>query len=158
MKTDSVQFKAVIKQNGEMNAAFVEFPFSTEEIFGKKGQVKIKAVFDDKVEYRGSLAKMKSECHILDLTQEIRKQLGKSFGDEVSVSLTEDKEERIVEIAEDIVLLFNENPDAKVLFDKMSYTHRKEYIRWIEEAKKPETRENRKLKMIQMILDGKKGI
>lgn len=158
MKTDSVQFKAVIKQNGEMNAAFVEFPFSTEEIFGKKGQVKIKAVFDDKVEYRGSLAKMKSECQILGLTQEIRKQIGKSFGDEVSVSLTEDKEERIVEIAEDIVLLFNENPDAKVLFDKMSYTHRKEYIRWIEEAKKPETRENRKVKMIRMILDGKKGI
>lgn len=158
MKTDSVQFKAVIKQNGEMNAAFVEFPFSTEEIFGKKGQVKIKAVFDDKVEYRGSLAKMKSECHILGLTQEIRKQLGKSFGDEVSISLTEDKEERIVEIAEDIVLLFNENSDAKELFDKMSYTHRKEYIRWIEEAKKPETRENRKVKMIRMILDGKKGI
>lgn len=158
MKTDSVQFKAVIKQNGEMNAAFVEFPFSTEEIFGKKGQVKIKAVFDDKVEYRGSLAKMKSECHILGLTQEIRKQVGKTFGDEVSVSLTEDKEERVVEIVEDIVLLFNENHDAKVLFDKMSYTHRKEYIRWIEEAKKPETRENRKVKMIRMILDGKKGI
>ncbi|WP_308005770.1 YdeI/OmpD-associated family protein [uncultured Chryseobacterium sp.] len=158
MKTDSVQFKAVIKQNGEMNAAFVEFPFSMEEIFGKKGQVKIKAVFDDKVEYRGSLAKMKSECHILGLTQEIRKQLGKTFGDEVSVSLTEDKEERVVEIAEDIVSLFNENPEAKVLFDKMSYTHRKEYIRWIEEAKKPETRENRKVKMIRMILDRKKGI
>lgn len=158
MKTDAIQFKAVIKQNGKMNAAFVEFPFSTDELFGKKGQVKIKAVFDGKVEYRGSLAKMKSECHILGLTQEIRKQLGKAFGDEVFVSLTEDKEERVVEIAKDIVLLFNENPEAKILFDKMSYTHRKEYIRWIEEAKKKETRENRKLKMIQMILEGKKGI
>jgi len=158
MKTDSVQFKAVIKQNGEMNAAFVEFPFSTQEVFGKKGQVKIKAVFDDKVEYRGSLAKMKFDCHILGLTQEIRNKLGKTFGDEVSVYLLEDKEERVVEIAEDIALVFNENPEAKVLFDKMSYTHRKEYIRWIEEAKKPETRENRKVKMIRMILDGKKGI
>lgn len=158
MRTDDIQFKAVIKQNGKMNAAFVEFPFSTEELFGKKGQVKIKAVFDGKVEYRGSLAKMKSECHILGLTQEIRNKLNKTFGDEVFVSLTEDKEERIVEIAEDIVLLFNENPEAKILFDKMSYTHRKEYIRWIEEAKKTETRENRKLKMIQMILEGKKGI
>lgn len=158
MKTDAIQFKAVIKQNGKMNAAFVEFPFSTEELFGKKGQVKIKAVFDEKVEYRGSLAKMKSDCHILGLTQEIRKQLGKTFGDEVFVSLTEDREERVVEIAKDIVVLFNENPEAKILFDKMSYTHRKEYIRWIEEAKKTETRENRKLKMIQMILEGKKGI
>ncbi|PTT40593.1 hypothetical protein DBR28_05565, partial [Chryseobacterium sp. HMWF028] len=137
---------------------FVEFPFSTEELFKKKGQVKIKAVFDGKVEYRGSLAKMKSDCHILGLTQEVRKQLDKTFGDEVAVSLTEDKEERVVAIADDITIVFNENPEAKTLFDKMSYTHKKEYIRWIEEAKKPETRENRKIKMIQMILDGKKGI
>ena len=158
MNANPIKFTAIIQQNGAMNAAFVEFPFSTEELFHKKGLVKIKAVFDDKVEYRGSLAKMNSDCHILGLTQEIRKQLGKTFGDEVSVSLTEDKEERVVAIADDITNVFNENPEAKALFDKMSYTHRKEYIRWIEEAKKPETRENRKIKMIQMILDGKKGI
>lgn len=158
MNPQIIKFSAIIQQNGEMNAAFVEFPFSTEELFNKKGQVKIKALFDGNVEYRGSLAKMKSDCHILGLTQEVRKQLGKTFGDEVSVSLTEDKEERVVEVAEDIVSVFNENPEAKTLFNKMSYTHKKEYIRWIEEAKKPETRENRKIKMIQMILDGKKGI
>ncbi|MCE3075249.1 YdeI/OmpD-associated family protein [Chryseobacterium gwangjuense] len=158
MKSETIQFSAIIKQNGNLNATFVEFPFSTEEVFGKKGQIKIKALFDGSVEYRGSLAKMKSDCHILGLTQEIRRKLGKNFGDEVSVSLVEDKEERTVEIADDITSAFNENPEARKLFDKMSYTHRKEYIRWIEEAKKPETRENRKVKMIQMILDGKKGI
>jgi len=158
MMQDKIEFTALIQQNGEMDAAFVEFPFSTVELFGKKGQVKIKATFDNKVEYRGSLAKMKSDCHILGLTQDIRKQLGKTFGDKVLVSLIEDKEERTVEIADDIAFVFNENPEAKALFDKMSYTHRKEYIRWIEEAKKSETRENRKVKMIRMILDGKKGI
>lgn len=158
MKSQTIKFTAAIQQNGEMDAAFVEFPFSTEELFNKKGQVKIKVLFDGKVEYRGSLAKMKSDCHILGLTQEVRKQLGKTFGDHVSVSLIEDKEERVVEVADDIVSVFNESPEAKALFDKMSYTHKKEYIRWIEEAKKPETRENRKIKMIQMILDGKKGI
>lgn len=153
-----IKFSAVIQQNREMNAAFIEFPFSTEELFNKKGQVKVKAVFDGNVEYRGSLTKMKSDCHILGLTQEVRKKLGKTFGDKVSVSLSEDKEERVVEVADDIISVFNENPEAKTLFDKMSYTHKKEYIRWIEEAKKPETRENRKIKMIQMIMDGKKGI
>jgi len=158
MKPQPIQFKAIIKQHETINAAFVEFPFSTEELFNKKGQVKIKALFDDTVEYRGSLAKMKSDCHILGLTQEIRKQLGKNFGDEISVSLTEDLEERTVEIADDILIVFNENPEARALFDKMSYTHRKEYIRWINEAKKPETRENRKVKMIQMILEEKKGV
>ncbi|WP_347219699.1 YdeI/OmpD-associated family protein [Chryseobacterium sp.] len=158
MSPQPILFTAIIQRNGEMNAAFVEFPFSTEELFNKKGQVKVKATFDSKVEYRGSLVKMKSDRHILGLTQEIRKQLEKTFGDKVSISLIQDKEERIVEIADDITFILNENPDAKILFDKMSYTHKKEYIRWIEEAKKPETRENRKGKMIQMILEGKKGI
>ncbi|MCW3160603.1 YdeI/OmpD-associated family protein [Chryseobacterium oryctis] len=158
MSSTPIKFSATIKQNGNINAAFVEFPFSTEELFGKKGQVKIKALFDDKIEYRGSLAKMKSDCHILGLTQEVRKQLGKTFGDEISVSLIEDKEERIVQISDDIAEIFSKNTKVKTLFEKMSYTHKKEYIRWIEEAKKPETRENRKIKMIQMILDGKKGI
>ncbi|WP_426476668.1 YdeI/OmpD-associated family protein [Chryseobacterium sp. CBSDS_008] len=138
MPFKTIEFTALIQQNGEMNAAFVEFPFSTEELFNKKGQVKIKALFDDKVEYRGSLVKMKTDCHILGLTQEVRKQLGKTFGDQVSVSLIEDKEERIVEIADDIASVFNANPEVKALFDAMSYTHRKEYIRWIEEARKPE--------------------
>lgn len=158
MNSQPVLFTAIIQQNETMNAAFVEFPFSTEELFNKKGQVKILAIFDGKVEYRGSLAKMKSDCHILGLTQEVRKQLGKTFGDEVTVSLMEDKKERIVDLSDDIALVFNNHPDAKALFDTMSYTHKKEYIRWIEEAKKPETRENRKTKMIQMILNGKKGI
>ena len=158
MTQDFVSFKAILKQNGNMNAAYVEFPYSTEELYGKKGQVKINVVIDGTVEYRGSLANMGQGIHCLGLTQKIRKEIGKSFGDEVSVKIWEDKEERIVEIPEDVQIVFDENQEAKSLFDAMSYTHRKEYIRWIEEAKKTETREKRKIKMIEMILAGKKGI
>lgn len=158
MTPDYLSFTGIILQHEKMNAAYLKFPFDAEEKYGKKGQVKIKALLDDKVEYRGSLAKMKSDFHMLGLTQEVRKQLGKSFGEEVSVKIWEDKEERIVEIPEDVQILFSENLKAKELFDAMSFTHRKEYIRWIVDAKKPETRENRKVKMIEMILAGKKGI
>ena len=41
---------------------------------------------------------------------------------------------------------FNQNNSAFELYQKMSYTHRKEYMRWITDAKKPETRETEKLK------------
>lgn len=155
---EKIKFEAPIIQHKNMNVAYVEFPFSTEELFGKKGQVKIKATIDDKTEYQGSLANMGQGCHVLGLTQAVRKDLKKTFGDTVSVELWEDKEERVVEIPDDVVEVFNKNEKAKELFDAMSYTHRKEYIRWIIEAKKPETRENRKVKMIEMILAGKKGI
>lgn len=158
MTQDYIAFEGIIEQHGEINAAFIKFPFSTEELFGKKGQVKIKVLLDGKVEYRGSLAKMKSNFHMLGITQEVRKQLGKSFGEVVSVKLWEDKEERMVEIPTDVLEIFNQNNSAFELYQKMSYTHRKEYMRWITDAKKPETRENRKIKMIEMILAGKKGI
>ena len=153
-----ITFSAEIQQHQDINAAFVNFPFDTVELFGKKGQVKVKILLDDKVVYRSSLANMGGDCHRLGLTQAIRKELGKTFGDIVEVKLWEDKEERIVEIPEDVQMVFNENVQAKEMFEAMSYTHRKEYIRWIVEAKKTETRENRKLKMIEMILAGKKGI
>lgn len=158
MLQNYITFEGIIEKHGEINAAFIRFPFSTEELFGKRGQVKIKVLLDGKVEYRGSLAKMKSNFHMLGLTQEVRKQLGKDFGDKVSVKLWEDQEERIVEIPEDVLEIFNQNNTAFELYQKMSYTHRKEYMRWITDAKKPETRENRKIKMIEMILAGKKGI
>lgn len=90
-----IEFTSIIRQKEGMNAAFVEFPFSTQELFGKKGQVKVRAVFDGRVEYRGSLARMGSTCHLLGLTQEVRTRLGKSFGDTVKVELEEDKEEHI---------------------------------------------------------------
>ena len=91
MTQDYLAFEGIIEQHGEINAAFIKFPFSTEELFGKKGQVKIKVLLDGKVEYKGSLAKMKSNFHMLGLTQEVRILLGKYFGVEVSVILWEDQ-------------------------------------------------------------------
>lgn len=152
MASKKYKFKATILQNGTMNAAYVEFPYSVEDEFGMKGQVKVKVLFDGKVEYRGSLAKMKSDCHILGLTQDVRKQLNKGFDDEVSVELWQDLEERIVEIPNDVIALFEENEEAFSKYEKLSYTHRKEYMKWIEEAKKEETREKRKIKMLEMLL------
>jgi uncharacterized protein YdeI (YjbR/CyaY-like superfamily) len=37
----------------------------------------------------------------------------------------------------------------------MSYSHRKDYADWIEEAKRPETRERRVAKAVEMIREGK---
>ncbi|HAP94337.1 YdeI/OmpD-associated family protein [Epilithonimonas hominis] len=157
LKNNPITFSAEIQQHQNINAAFVNFPFDTGELFGKKGQVKVRVLLDNKVEYRSSLANM-GGCHRLGLTQAIRKDLGKTFGDIVEVKLWEDKEERTVIVPDDVQELLNQNEKAKEFYDKMSYTHKKEYIRWIDDAKKEETRKRRKIKMIEMLLEGKKGI
>jgi uncharacterized protein YdeI (YjbR/CyaY-like superfamily) len=53
---------------------------------------------------------------------------------------------------------FKKDKDAKAFFDKLSYTHQKEYVNWIEEAKKVETRQSRILKTMDMLKQGKRGI
>ena len=93
-------------KHGELSAAFLQFSFSVKKLFEKKGQVKIKAIFDNIVEHRGSLAKIKSDFQMLGSTKDVRIKLGKSFGDEVSVKVWEDKEERIVEISNDFLTSF----------------------------------------------------
>ena len=42
------------------------------------------------------------------------------------------------------------------LYYKQSYTHRKEYVNWINEAKKIETRNRRIVKAIEMLQNGNK--
>lgn len=147
-------FKAKLIKVADMNATYVNIPFDVEETYGKKGQVKVKANIEG-VEYRGSLAKMQKDApHILVVTQAIRKQINKSAGDEVKISLIVDTEKREIEIPKDLSVLLEKNKKAKEFFAKLSYTNSKEYVRWIESAKKAETRESRLNATIEKLLAG----
>lgn len=144
-----IEFEAEILKHERFNASYVVFPFSAEALFGKKGQVKIKVWFDEVIFYRGSLAKMGGE-HLLMLTQEVRKQLGKTFGDKVKIKLCQDTEERIVEVPDEVKNILVEHMLWEA-FCKQSYTHRKEQIRSISEAKKPETKQKRIEKLLKIL-------
>jgi len=155
MTSKKISFTAIIIQHEGMNAGYIEFPFSVEEVFGTRGMVKVKALFDGKADYRG-ISNMGTGCHILILTQEVRRKLGKTFGDSVYVELEHDLGKREVIIPEDIQKVLNEFPEALAFFEKLSYTHRKEYINWINSAKKEETRAKRMVSFIEKLLEKKK--
>ena len=82
-----IGFDAVIRQNEEMDAAYVEVPFDIKTLFGK-GRLAVRATFDG-VPYDGQIVKMGTPCHILGLRKDIRKQIGKTFGDIVHVTFYE---------------------------------------------------------------------
>ena len=81
------EFDAIIIQNEDMDAAYVEVPFDIKELF-RKGRLAVHATFDG-VPYDGQIVKMGTPCFIIGLRKEIRKQIGKSFGDRVHVSFCE---------------------------------------------------------------------
>lgn len=141
----------------ESGGVYVNFPYEVEKEFGKKGQVKIQAIIEG-VPYRGSLANMGTGCHILIVLKAIREQIKKQSGDTVSVVLWQDTEVRTVEVPADVQEKLSAYPAEQSFFEGLSYTHKKEYVRWIEEAKKEETRLRRLDKMIEMLQGKKKGI
>ncbi len=83
------EFDAIILQNEDMDAAYVEVPFDIKAIFGK-GRLTVHATFDG-VPYDGQIVKMGTPCFIIGVRKDIRKQIGKSFGDMVHVTFCERK-------------------------------------------------------------------
>ena len=82
-----LRFSAVIIQNGNMDAAYVEIPYDIKEIFGK-GRLLVNASFDG-VPYSGQVVKMGTPYYIIGITKQVRKQINKSFGDTVDVVIRE---------------------------------------------------------------------
>src|SRR5512143_2411557 len=130
--TEIIHFQAVIQDAGD-GGAFVIIPFDVEKKFGKK-RVKIKAAIEGE-SYRGTLVRMGSPHHMLLVLKEIREKIGKDIGDEISVELQEDIEPRLVEIPPDLQQALDAAPRAQAKYNQLSYTHKKEYVRWITDAR-----------------------
>ena len=146
------KFKAKIEA-GDGGGAYVLFPYDTVKEFATKGKVPVKATFNG-VSYSGSLIKYDNPLHMLGVARAIRNQIGKQPGDTIEVVVWKDDEVRTVEVPAQLETLMA-RAGLLPFFNGLSYTHRKEYCRWITEAKKEETRLKRLGKAIEML---KKGI
>jgi hypothetical protein len=158
MKTKKNQsFTAILeKPDDGMDTAFISIPFDVEEVYGTRGQVKVKALFDG-YPYRGILVNMGTGCHVIIVRKDVRAAIGKKVGDPIKVELEIDTEERIVEIPDDLKKALAKSKKAETFFKTLSYTNRKEYAVWITSAKKSETRSKRLKETIQKLLNGLKN-
>ena len=148
-------FSATILE-GRGGGAYAEVPFDVEAAFGDK-RPPVNATIDG-VAFQTRLVRMGSPCHVVGVPKEIRVQLGKGVGDTVEITLEPDATPRVVEVPKDLEQALKKSPKAKDFFEGLSYTHRKEYVRWITEAKKEETRLRRLAKTVEMLLAGQRGI
>jgi hypothetical protein len=146
------KFKGKIEA-GDGGGAYVLFPYDTVKEFGTKAKVPVKATFDG-VPYTGSLIKYGNPLHMLGMLKAIREQIGKGPGDTLEVVVWKDEEVRTVEVPARFESLMKKE-GLLLVFKKLSYRQRKEYCRWITEAKKQQTRLKRLEKAVAML---KKGV
>ena len=103
--------------------------------------------------WRTSVARMGGEF-LVGLSREVRQGAGVQPGDEVDVTIELDSAPRDVEVPEALAAALAADPRAKAAFEGMAFTHRKEYARWVAEAKRDETRQRRVQQAVEMIRAG----
>jgi len=145
------KFDAEIRE-GRGGGAYVVFPYDAEKEFGTNGKVPVNATIDG-VPDKGGLFRMGTPHHMLGVPKAIRDQIGKQPGDTVAIVLWKDDQAREVAVPPELAARMKQ---AGVLefFESLSFTHRKEYSRWIAEAKKDETRARRLDKAIDLLKNG----
>jgi len=131
-----------IKLSGDDKTVFIEIPPDVmRQLDPGKKRIKIKATFNG-IPYRGLITPY-GGVPMLGILKSIQQQLKKKAGDMITLTLEKDEEERVVEIPDDLQQIFDKNKKAFTIYNTLSYTNRKEYVRWITDAKHEDTRKER---------------
>lgn len=124
-----------------MNATALEVPADAVAALGKGKRHPVKVSLNGYT-YRTTIAVMGGVC-MLPLSAENRGAAGVKAGDKVEITLELDTEPRIVAVPKDLAAALSKKRGARAKFGALSYSARKEYVRQVESAKAPETRQRR---------------
>lgn len=131
-------------------------PFNVEQLWGTKARLSVKGEING-FAFRSSIFPGGDGTHHMIVNKSMRQGAGADVGEKVRVTMSPDTASKIVKSPPDFVRAIKSSPEAAACFARLSPSHRRAYIEWIEEAKKPQTREARILKTIAMIKDGGKA-
>jgi hypothetical protein len=104
--------------------------------------------------FAGRIARMHSET-LIGFNKAVRDACGVAAGDEIHADVTLDLSPREVELPKQLVAAFADHPDARDAFQKLAPSHRKEFARWISEAKRDDTRTRRVHETLSMLQEGR---
>jgi hypothetical protein len=129
---------------------FLPIPFNVEQIFGTKARVPVAGTVNG-APFRNSLLPEGDGTHTMAFGKDLQAAAGAKAGDTVHVILRLDTEPRLTEVPPDLEFALGEHPEAAAFFATLAPSHKKEYVLWIDEAKKPETRAARIAKAVAML-------
>lgn len=81
--------------------------------------------------------------NMIGISKANRAELGVEIGDTVDASIELDTAERTIEVPDDLAAALDADPRLRAAFDALAFTHRKEHVRAVLDAKRPETRARR---------------
>jgi hypothetical protein len=149
-----MKFRATVELGGK-TATGIEVPEDVVAALGSGSRPAVTVTVGGH-SYRTTVARMGGRF-LVPLSAENRTAAGVAAGDEVDVGIEPDTAPREVEVPADLADALAHDDAARVTFDGLSFTHRKEWVRWVEEAKKAETRATRLAKTVESLREGKRA-
>lgn len=125
-----------------------------EAIGGGAKTPPVRVTVNDGYTFAGRIGRMGGET-LLGFNKANRTAAGVEAGDEITIDVVLDGGERTVDVPDDLKAALTADAAAQAAFDALAYSHRKEYARWVAEAKRPETRERRIAETVTRVLAGK---
>jgi hypothetical protein len=147
----SLTVTQTLQQSGPATA-LVLTDEQVEELGGGKRAAVMVRIGDKQARLR--LAVMGGQ-NLIGMSKAARAELGVDFGDEVTATITLDEAPREVEVPAELAEALATDPGAAAAYERLAFTHRKEYARWVGEAKKEATRQRRAAEALQMLRDGR---
>jgi hypothetical protein len=148
------KFKVKLLGEAGSEVAALKPPFDVVEVFQRKGRVPVKGTIDG-FPFRSSLMNM-GDGHMMVVNAQLRAGAKCKAGDTVTVLMELDEDKRTVAVPAWLKKIIAGDPKAKEFWPKLSFTHQKEYVREIEGAKKPETRDKRVAAMMDALRKGER--
>ena len=139
-------FRATIVRDG--SACYIPLAFDPKVVFGKV-RAPVKVTLNGHT-YRSTIAAMGGPPCV-PLRKSNREAAGLEGGETIDVRLELDTEPRIVEPPADLVRVLKRAPGAWAGWRDLSYSHQREHVEAIEEAKRPETRLRRIENAVRMV-------
>src|SRR4051812_44737585 len=87
----------------------------------------------------------------LGLTNPVRARAGPAEGDGVDGGIDRDDAPREVVVPPELRAALDADDAARAAYERLSFTHRREYAEWIAEAKRAETRERRAARALERL-------
>ena len=145
------RFETTIALGGK-TATMFEVPLDVRAVFGR-ARPPVRVTINGHA-YRSTVAAY-GDRYYIPLNRGNREAAGVEAGDVVAVTLEPDLEPRRVEVPEDLAGALAAAPSARANFETMSFSHQREYVDWISEAKRADTRSRRIRSAIERLTDGK---
>jgi bacteriocin resistance YdeI/OmpD-like protein/uncharacterized protein DUF1905 len=150
-EADRLEFQSTLdRPEGTGTWTFLPIPIDLKAHYGAAGQIKVRGSIDGEP-FRSTALPRGDGTHYLVVKGEIRKRINATAGSVVAVILERDLDERTVAVPVDFLKVLSSQQSARSAFDGFSYSHRKEYVDWIESAKTEATRAKRIQSALGMI-------